>query len=185
MPPFNVKSYHPPPFEFKHQAFLYDNEQQRDDAITKFINEGLDRGQLCIYGTIHLTDKEYFKTMSSRITDYEENVKKGNLIVIDFLPFYIAALKKDLIPYKGMQKAIEEKLGDKKDARVRIVGDATGYLFKNDRFDECIMVESWWQGARMPAVSTLCLFEKSLMNEIPFKQHRNRVAHNHDILLNL
>lgn len=90
-----------------------------------------------------------------------------------------------MTPYKGVQKAIEEKLGDKKDARVRIVGDATGYLFKNARFDECIMVESWWQGARMPAVSTLCLFEKSLMNEIPFKQHRNRVAHSHDILLNL
>jgi hypothetical protein len=171
--------------ECKHMAFFYDNEVQRDDEIIRFINEGLADGQLCIYGTIHVTDKEYFKTVSSRITDYKENVNKGNLIVVDFLPFYIAALKHDLTPYKEVKKTLEDMLRYKKDTKVRYVGDATGYLFKNGQFGECIMVESWWQNVRMPAVTTLCLFQKSLMGTSPFDQHKSRVAHTHDILLNL
>lgn len=166
-------------------AFFYDDELQRDDETIRFINEGLAGGQLCIYGSIHVTDKEYFKTLSSRITNYEENVRKGNLMVVDFLPFYIAALKHDLTPYKDVQKTLEERLGNKKDAKVRYVGDATGYLFKNGKFDECIMIESWWQNTRMPVVTTLCLFQKSLIDASPFDQHRNRIVHTHDVLLNL
>lgn len=171
--------------ECKHMAFFYDDEAQRDDEIIRFINEGLADGQLCIYGTIHVTDREYFKTVSCRITDYEENVKKGNLVVVDFVPFYIAALKQDLTPYKDVQKTLEEILGYKKDAKVRYVGDATGYLFKNGQFDECIMIESWWQNSRIPAVTTLCLFQKSLMDASPFNRHKDKLANTHDVLLNL
>jgi hypothetical protein len=171
--------------ECKHMAFFYDSEQQRDDEIIRFINRGLADSQLCIYGTIHVTDKEYFKRMSSRITDYEQNVKKGNLMVIDFVPFYTAALKHDLTPYKEVGKALKEILKYKKHTKVRYVGDATGYLFKNEQFDECIMIESWWQNNRMPVVTTLCLFEKSLMNASPFDRQKNRVANTHDIILNL
>lgn len=166
-------------------AFFYDSEQQRDDETIRFINEGLADGQLCIYGTIHVTDNEYFKILSSRIMDYEENVKKENLMVLDFVPFYIAALKHDLTPYKKVQKALEEIFRHEKGRKVRYVGDATGYLFKNGQFNECIMIESWWQNSRMPVVTTLCLFQKSLMETSPFDQHKNRVVHTHDILLNL
>lgn len=171
--------------ESKHMALFYDSEQQRDDEVIRFINEGLTDGQLCIYGTIHVTDKEYFKTISSRITDYEENVKRGNLMVVDFLPFYIAAIKGDLTPYKEIKKTLEEILKHKKETKVRYVGDATGHLFKNGQFNECIMIESWWQNNRMPVVTTLCLFQKSLTDVSPFNQHKNRVIRTHDISLNL
>lgn len=166
-------------------ALFYDSEQQRDDEVIRFINEGLAQGQLCIYGTIHVTDKEYFKTMSARIKDYEENVRTGNLMVIDFLPFYTAALKRDLTPYKDMARILEEILKYRQGTKVRIVGDATGYLFKNGQFDECVLIESWWQNTRMPVATTLCLFDKSLMDTPPFDQQKNRVVNTHDVILNL
>ena len=170
-------------FECKHTALLYDTEGQRDDEIIHFLNEGLADGQLCIYGTIHVTDKEYFKTLTSRITNYHENIKQGNLMVVDFIPFYIAALKRDLTPYKEVQKQLEQILKDKKDLEVRYVGDATGYPFKNGFFDECIMIEAWWQNLRLPFVTTLCLFDKSLIATYPFSSYKNRVIHTHDIVL--
>lgn len=171
--------------ERKHMALFYDSQLQRDSEIIRFINEGLTEGQLCIYGTIHVRDKEYFQTLSSRIADYEENVKKGNLLIVDFAPFYIAALSEDLSPYKQVQMQLEQMFRDKKDLRVRYVGDATGLLFKNRHFDECMMVEEWWQKTRMAAVTTLCLFQKSLIDTDPFNYQRMRVFLHHDMVLNV
>ena len=170
--------------EQKHIALFYDIELQRDNEIIRYINEGLSEGQLCIYGSIHVSDKEYFKTLTSRITNYEGNVKKGNLMVVDFVPFYIAALKRDLTPYKEVQKQLEQLLKNNKDMKVRYVGDATGYLFKNGYFDECLLIEAWWQNVHIPVVTTLCLFDKSLMDKSPFDKHKNKVIHTHDIVLN-
>src|SRR5438876_233450 len=113
----------------KHMALFYDTEQQRDNEIIRFLNEGLANSQLCIYGTIHVTDQEYFRTLTSRITDYDANVRKGNLMVVDFVPFYSAALKRDLTPYREVGQRLEQLIKDKPDMKVRYVGDATGYLF--------------------------------------------------------
>jgi hypothetical protein len=169
--------------ERKHMALFYDTEEQRDNEIIRFLNEGLTQGHLCIYGTIHVKDQEYFKTLTSRIANYDENVKKGNLMVVDFIPFYIAALKRDLTPYKEVQKQLEQIIKDKKDLEVRYVGDATGYLFKNGYFDECVLIEAWWQNIHLPFVTTLCLFDKSLMATYPFESYKNRVIHTHDVVL--
>ena len=163
-------------------TFLYDNDGQRDTEVIRFINEGLAGGQLCIYGTVRLQDKG-FKAISSKITDYDENVKNGNLWVVDFVPFYIAALNNDLAPYKQVHEQLEEMLKAKKDTKVRFVGDATGFLFENKHFDECIMIEDWWQRVRSEQVTTLCLFQKSLMHEFPFSRHKKRVLHAHDVAL--
>ena len=115
---------------------FYDDEQQRDREILRFINEGLESGHLCIYGTIYTRDEEYFQSLCSQITNYEDNVKKGNLLVVDFAPFYIAAMSNDLAPYERVQNQLESMFRDRKDLRVRYIGDATGFLFKNKHFDE-------------------------------------------------
>lgn len=169
--------------EREHMALLYDDEQQRDGEIIRFINEGMQAGELCIYGTIHVRDKEYFQSMASRIVDYKENVKKGNLLVVDFAPFYIAALANDLTPYMEVHKQLEAMFSANREMKVRYVGDATGFLFRNRHFDECAMIEQWWQNSRIKAVTTLCLFQKSLFEKHPFSYHKHRVLENHDMAL--
>jgi KaiC/GvpD/RAD55 family RecA-like ATPase len=169
--------------EDKHMLMFYDDEQQRDREILRFINEGLEAGDLCIYGTIYTRDEDYFQSLCSRIIDYEENVKKGNLLVVDFTPFYIAAMSCDLAPYEKVQNQLESMFRDRKDLRVRYIGDATGFLFKNKHFDECVMVEHWWQTNRIKEVTTLCVFEKSLLDKYPFNYQLQRVLENHDVAI--
>lgn len=164
-------------------ALLYDSEQVRDSEIIRFINEGLKANQVCIYGTIHVRDKEYFQSLSSQILDYEENVKKGRLLVVDFAPFYVAAMTSDLAPYEQVQRQLEAMFKDNKEMKVRYVGDATGFLFKNRHFDECAMIEEWWQNVRIEAVTTLCLFQKSLFDKYPFSHHKHRILANHDVAI--
>jgi hypothetical protein len=132
---------------------------------------------------VRAADREYFKAMSSRITNYEQNVKAGNLMVIDFAPFYDAALRHDLTPYKKVGQELERMRGKKKDMEVRYVGDATGRLFGNKHFDECFMIESWWQDIRMQTVTTLCLFPKSLMGTSPFDREKGRIVQTHNVIL--
>jgi hypothetical protein len=171
--------------ENKHMLMFYDDEQQRDREILRFINEGLEAGDLCIYGTIYTRDEDYFQSLSSRIIHYEENVKKGNLLVVDFTPFYIAAMSCDLAPYEKVQNQLESMFRDRKDLRVRYIGDATGFLFKNMHFDECVMVERWWQTNRIKEVTTLCVFEKSLVDKYPFNYQLQRVLENHDVAIDV
>jgi hypothetical protein len=169
--------------EHKHMVMLYDDEQSRDQEIIRFINEGLLKGQLCIYGTIYTRDKDYFQSLCSQIIDFDENIKKGSLLVVDFAPFYVAAMSGDLAPYKEVQSKLEAMFRDKKDLSVRYVGDATGFLFKNQHFDECVMVEQWWQKIRIKEVSTLCVYDKSLFDKYPFRYQTKKILENHDVAL--
>jgi hypothetical protein len=169
--------------ERKHTALLYDTEQQRDSEIIRFINEGLSSDQFCIYGSIHVRDKEHFQSLASRITDYEKNIKEGRLLVVDFAPFYIAALTNDLTPFKEVQRQIAAMFRNNKDMKVRLAGDATDLLFKNMHFDECALIEEWWQNNRIEAVTTLCVFEKSLFGKHPFNYHKHRIFTSHDVAM--
>lgn len=164
-------------------VLLYDDEHQRDEVILRFINEGLKAGQLCIYGTIFVRHTEYFRSLCSRIWDYEENVKNGNLLVVDFAPFYIAAMSNDLAPFQQVQRQLEVMFRDKKNLSVRFIGDATGFLFKNRHFDESALVESWWQENRIKEVTTLCVFERSLFDKYPFSSQKHKILENHDVTL--
>jgi CheY-like chemotaxis protein len=172
------------PFEGQgHVALFCDDEVQRNTEIVRFISEGLEQQQLCILGTIHYRDTEYFiRSFANKISEYEENVKNGNLLVVDFAPFYVAALCGDITPYQQVQKQLEELLKEKKYPKVRYVGDATGFLFTNGHFERCKMVEEWWQKVRPENVATLCLFQRPLLERYPYADHKNIVYDTHDLI---
>ena len=87
-----------PPNE-KHIVLVYDDPDVLDASIADYINEGLKRGQFCVYATIHVRDDGYADKFHSLITDYDENVKKGNLLIADLAPLYISALIGDMKPF--------------------------------------------------------------------------------------
>lgn len=67
-----------------------------------FINEGLKSERLCVYASVHAFDGESklnVTRLSSRIIDYDLNVKNGNIQFIDFEPFYEAALDSNISPF--------------------------------------------------------------------------------------
>lgn len=168
-----------------HLALAYGNNQELDSAISTYVNEGLSRGQLCVYATVHLRDEGHIEKFSSLILDYEENVAKGNLLVVDLAPFYISSLMGDMKPFEEAKKLFAEKAKDRKDKRVRFVGDGTGFLFKNKHFDECAMIEQWWQEKPFEG-SYLCPYAKQFLDTYPHDIHAKRaVVLTHDSIVDV
>jgi hypothetical protein len=172
------------PPEEKHIALIYENKEQLNPSIAMFINEGLKRGQFCVYATVYYRDAGHIAEFAAHINNYEENVKAGNLLIVDLAPFYISALTGNMTPFDEAKKLFTEKAMDRTDKHIRFVGDGTGFLFKNRHFDQCAMVEEWWQEKQFPG-SYVCPYEKKYIDGFPHEIHSNRsVIDTHDIIVN-
>lgn len=168
----------------EHIALVYENKKDLDSAVSKYINEGLRRQQFCVYATVHFRDKGYLDNFSLSIDNYKENVEQGNLLIVDLASFYISALLGDMTPFEDAKKLFAERVKDRKDKHVRFVGDGTGFLFKNKHFDECAMVEQWWQERPFEG-SYVCPFPKQFFDAFPHSMHSERaVVVWHDIIVN-
>jgi hypothetical protein len=111
-------------------------------------------------------------------------VEKGNLLVVDLAPFYISALMHDIKPFEKAKKLFAENAENRKDRHVRFVDDGTGFLFKNKHFDECAVVEQWWQEKPFEG-SYVCPFPNSFFNTFPHDIYSKRVVvATHDIVVN-
>jgi DcmR-like sensory protein len=165
----------------QHIALMYDNDNQRDAATTKYINEGLKRNQLCVYGSIHVRDKVHQEDTSSLIDNYEKNVREGNLFVVDLARHYIAAMTDDFTPFEEIKQRLNVAVANRADKHVRLVGDCVSFLFKNRHFDECIDLEQWWHHKPFEG-SYLCTYPKHLIGKYPYDIHKFRILVNHDII---
>ena len=72
-----------------HIILIHESLLDLDTAIATYINEGLKRGQLCIHASVSLANDGYLDNFSTRITNYEENLEKGNLILVDMASYYV------------------------------------------------------------------------------------------------
>lgn len=173
------------PFPAKgHIALIYEDRGELDKIIANYLNEGLRAGQLCVYTTIHYRDKGHLEKFAESIIDYKENLEKGNLIVMDLAPLYISALLGDLQPFEEAKKLFIEKAEDRLNKHIRFYGDGTGFLFKNNHFDECAMVEEWWQQKPFEG-SYVCSFPKQLLDNFPQEMYSKRaVINTHDVVVN-
>jgi hypothetical protein len=169
------------PPQHGHIALMYEDDSQRNAAVAKFINEGLRRDELCVYASIQTRVPGHLGEFSRSIDNYEENVEGGNLLIIDFAPFYIAAISDDLEPFEEASKQIKESAKKRKNKNVRFVGDCADFLFKNEHFDECIRLEEWGQSEPFEGCY-LCPYPKQLINKYPHDLHKFRVQANHDIV---
>jgi len=136
---------------------LYHTEEE--DAVTKYVNEALKKGYLTIYLPINGADNNNSASRLSKIAlsesiHYEENMNRGNLLTFDTRTFYNFALAGDLQPFEELKVLIEEAIEEKKIASKRndeeelivvVVAGVAAELNRNEKFDECINVEKWWQ----------------------------------------
>lgn len=143
-----------------HVALVYDRQEQKDALVAQFINEGLERGQVCAYGTVRYGVQGHLEKMSSMIKDYDRHIKEGNLMVIDFAPFFQSAMMGNLKPFAEAKKVLEGKLQGRKNKQVRITGDAVELMFDNNEFDPCASLEGWWQ-ENFESGITLCTYRRA------------------------
>ncbi len=75
----------------EHIMLLYEDKNKRNDFIIDIINEGLKNGCLCIYASVEIDNSKSISlidSLSSRIINYEENIKNENLKFINSKPYY-------------------------------------------------------------------------------------------------
>jgi len=115
--------------------------------------------------------------------NYKENIHNGNMLVIDLAPLYISAMVGDIKPFDDARRLFMEKSRDRADRHVRFLGDGTGFLFMNKHFDECAMVEEWWQD-RPFVGSYVCPFSKQSFVTFPHNIHAKRtIVSTHDSVI--
>ncbi len=136
----------------EHVMLLYDTDDERNAAAAQCIKEGLRNSYLCVYasvGALDSTSKWHTSKISFMIADFEENVRKGNLVVVDLKPFFESARKSSLAPFLRLKTKLERMLNQHTDGRKRdkmlVFADAACTLSENGEFDECVALESWWQ----------------------------------------
>ena len=158
-----------------HVIVPYDDNDNLDRMISVFFNEGLKRNDLCIYGTIE--KEKTVKKLSSIIIDYESHVRDGNLLIVDLMQYYDSILKHDLTPLDDLKTSILEK--EREGIHVRLYGELAGFLYKNKHFEECLLLENWWQSYPFGG-TILCPYHNSVFKEYDYDEQEEMIIHAHD-----
>jgi CheY-like chemotaxis protein len=171
----------------QHVMLLYDINSNRDVAAINYINQGLAENQLCIYASVNAYDTSHLSKISTRIKNYEENIDERNLIIVNLKPFYDSALVGDLTPFEEFKVQLQQEL---KDRDILIVADCADNLFRNKHFDQCELVEKWWQEnyiewrkLRQNHITIICPHSGSLLSKHPFDYHKHQISHNHTLTI--
>ncbi|MDF2738325.1 MAG: hypothetical protein K0S93_2185 [Nitrososphaeraceae archaeon] len=177
----------------EHICMYYEKESQYPsvpiaNSLLRYIDEGLQQNQLCVYLSMNNMKNDHLKTILSQISHL--NSKEKNFMVIkNSDDYYINAACDNLKPFEDLKRQIFEKaiLDNKK--KIRIVCDISNLLFQNKHFDQCVAVEEWWDQTIEElnkkhglSVSLLCLYNSNNFQDAPFKHHRYRINGNHTII---
>lgn len=174
---------------------LYESNSERDLATAELINQGLEENQLCVYASVYACDESHLANISSKINDYEENICKRNLLILNLEPFYDSALKRDLTLFEEFRIQIQKELERRNNRRVVIVADCADNLFRNHCFDESELVERWWHRIYMEwiqhenqgqeQITIVCPHLESLLYKHPFVIHKHKIFDSHSIVIDI
>ena len=192
MEPVNASGSAKLPFH-QHTMLLYSNDE--DKAFTKYVNDGLSRGHLTVYVPINTDNSaSHISKIASEIVNYEDDVNRGNLLTLDIRSFYNFALAGDLQPLEELkimlEDAIKERIAyEKNDEVIVVVGIAAG-LARNQKFDESVNVEKWWQKTHSEwlrkglKVTIICPHSSAMLDKSQFVHYKQAISSLHDITLN-
>jgi hypothetical protein len=154
----------------------------------------LRRGQLTVYVPVNTDNKaSHMYKMASQIVNYEDDVNRGNLLTLDTRSFYNFALAGDLQPLEELkimiEEAIEERIAsEKNDEVIVVVGIAAG-LARNQKFDESINTERWWQKTHSEwlqkglKITIICPHSSAMLDKSQSVYYAQALSSLHDILL--
>ena len=177
----------------QHTMLLYSNDE--DKAFTKYVNDGLSRGHLTVYVPIKIDNNaSHISKIASEIVNYEDDVNRGNLLTLDIRSFYNFALAGDLQPLEELKIMLEDAIKErivyeKNDEVIVVVGIAAG-LARNQKFDESVNVEKWWQKTHSEwlrkglKVTIICPHSSAMLDKSQFVHYKQAISSLHDITLN-
>jgi hypothetical protein len=159
------------------------------NSILRYLDEGLQKDQLCVYFSMHNMKKDHPKIILSQIPHLNNSKEKNFMIIKSSDDYYINAACENLKPFEDLKNQIFEKATLENKKEIRIVCDIPNLLFNNKHFDQCIALEEWWEQTIEELnkkhglnVSLLCLYNSNNFQNSPFKHHRYRINNNHNII---
>lgn len=71
---------------------------------------------------------------------------------------------------------------NRKNKYICLTADCTTLLFKNQHFNECILLEEWWHQEPFPG-SYICPYPKDLVSQFPYNTYFSRLFHQDDVII--
>ena len=185
----------PPKFPFKQHALLVYSSSNEYKAPAKYVNAALSRGQLTVYVPIHMDNAAENGTLrTSRlgpgISNFEDNVNGGNLLTLDIRSFYDSLLAGNMEPFEELKilldEAIRERIASGKSQEVTFVSGIAGTLAANQRFDQCINSERWWQKTHSEwlqnglKVTMICSHPSKMFDKSQFMHYKQAMSSLHE-----
>jgi hypothetical protein len=178
------------------------SRSDEQDASTQYINEALKKGYLTIYlpinGPNNSSASHLSKIVLPESIDYKENKSSGNLLTFDTRAFYNFALAGNLQPFEELKVLIEEAIEEKMIASKRkdeeklfvvVVAGVAAELNRNEKFDECINLEKWWQKTHSEwlqkglKVTVICPHLIPKLDKSEFIHYKQAISSLHDTVL--
>ena len=181
----------------EHVMLLYHSDEERSAAAVDYINEGLKSDHLCIYASVGACDsasKWCSSILSSEIENFEENVKHGNLVIIDFRPLLDTARRGDPTLFNQLKSQIEtilkQRIAEGRGDKILLFADAACTLSENKQFKECVELEGWWHHAHQEwikssqNITVICPHPAAVFNEGTTTTHvKAQIAAVHSVML--
>lgn len=178
----------------QHAMLFYSNDNgDEDKAVAKYVNEGLRRGYLTVYLPVNTYNISQQPKIVSEIVDYKENVNRGNLLTLDIMSFYNFVLAGDMEPFGEfkimLEEAIKERTASKRNDEIILVMGVVGGLAENQKFDECLNLERWWQKTHSEwlqkglKVTIICPHPSPILDKDHFMHYKQTISSLHDITL--
>ena len=174
---------------------LYDDELTRGSAEIECINDALGRGQFCVYASVDVHDDAFMSKFGSRIDNFDRHVRDGNLLVVNFMPFYTAAARADLDLFRSLKQqvelAIKERVAQGRNGKTLIVADAACNLTKHKQFAECVSLESWWQQTYLEwaksdmDITIICAHPSTVLHHPSHAGQQDHISDFHSLTLDL
>lgn len=171
---------------FQHILLLYENENELMTSVKTYLNEGLNRGDLCIHATVNLMSENYIRNLASQIEEYQKNREDDNFLMFNLQPYYKKAVTGNLRPFDKLAKLVADKV--QKDGidtlykEARLTMDCASMLFKNGYFEQCTDLETWLHQKPFTG-SHLCIYPRSLFDIFPNDIYFSTLVQCHDVVV--
>ena len=159
------------------------------------INDGLKDGQFCVYASVNAYDSSHLSKLSSKITNYTQNIKDGKLKIVNFRPHYESALKGDFTPFIKLkielEKILLQRINEGKRGTIMVFADAACYLSHNRQFRECVALEKLWQDVHTEwiknnqDITVICPHPSSILMEDPSLDIKSQIGAQHSFTIDL
>ncbi len=164
-----------------HVMVVYEDRSKLDELVYAFLNEGLKQKQFCVYASVNL-DHSVYEKISSNIIEFKYNIMSSNFIMVDLQPYLLSTMDHDLTPFRNLKQSISNKVRKRSNEHIRLYGDLVSHLYENKNYEECFLLERWWQ--KNPIKGTkICPYQTSVLDNSPVEKKRELFDSHDEIIV--